>query len=78
MQEATLFIREGESNDKFRSHPKGQWSKRAFQILHNPAFKIFDLSLTIFLMLLAFLEKPTALNLNEHDENPLILSVSDY
>ena len=56
MQEAAIFIKEGEDNEKFNHHPKGRWSKLAFKILHHPAYYITHLIVTIFLMLLALAE----------------------
>ena len=58
LQEAALYVREGEDNDKFLSHPTGKWSKLAYKILHHPVFYVFDLLLCIMLMLLALIERP--------------------
>lgn len=71
LQEATLYVREGELNDKFYSHPTGRWSKIAYKILHHPIFHIFDLTLSILLMLLALIEKPPVFG-TESDEQPLV------
>ena len=60
MQEAAIYVREGEDNDKFFNHPEGRWSKLAFFILHHPAYYITHLLLTTLLMLLALLETPPA------------------
>jgi two pore calcium channel protein 1 len=64
-------VREGELNDKFYSHPTGQWSKLAYQILHHPVFHVFDLMLSILLMLLAIIEKPSVLGAKP-TEQPLV------
>ena len=56
MQEAAIFIKEGEDNEKFNHHPKGRWSKLAFKILHHPAYYITHLIVTVLLMLLALAE----------------------
>ena len=47
---------EGEDNEKFIHHPRGQWSKKAFEVLHHPAYYITHLIVTILLMLLALSE----------------------
>jgi two pore calcium channel protein 1 len=70
-EEAALYVREGELNDKFYSHPTGQWSKLAYQILHHPVFHVFDLMLSILLMLLAIIEKPSVLGAKP-TEQPLV------
>lgn len=70
-QEAALYIREGEDNDKFYCHPRGKWSKVAYKILHHPIFHIFDLVLSVLLMLLALIEKPAIFG-TEDDEKPIV------
>ena len=65
MQEAAIFVREGEDNAKFFHHPKGRWSKLAFFILHHPAYYITHLMLTTLLMLLALLETPPSRELDD-------------
>lgn len=64
-------MREGELNDKFYSHPTGRWSKLAYQILHHPVFHVFDLLLSIALMLLAVIEKPSVFG-DKSSEHPLV------
>ena len=76
-QEAALYVREGELNDKFYSHPTGQWSKLAYQILHHPVFHVFDLMLSILLMLLAIIEKPSVLGAKP-TEQPLVTVGQGY
>ena len=71
LQEAALYIREGEDNDKFYSHPTGKWSKIAYKILHHPAFHVFDLALSVLLMALALIEKPAVFGTGS-DEKPAI------
>ena len=56
MQEAAIYVKEGEDNEKFNHHPKGRWSKIAFKVLHHPAYYITHLIITILLMLLALSE----------------------
>ena len=58
LQEAALFVQEGEANDNFLSHLTGKWSKWAYKILRHPVFYVFDLLLCIMLMLLALIERP--------------------
>lgn len=70
-QEAALYVREGEDNDKFYCHPTGKWSKLAYKILHHPLFHAFDLALSVLLMLLALIEKPAVFG-TTHDEQPVV------
>lgn len=58
LQEAALYVQEGEANDNFLSHPTGKWSRRAYKILHHPVFHVFDLLLCTALILLALIERP--------------------
>lgn len=74
LQEAAIFVREGEDNAKFFHHPKGRWSKLAFFILHHPAYYITHLALTTLLMLLALLETPPSRDL-DHSAKIAIVSV---
>ena len=71
VQEAALYVREGEDNDKFYSHPTGKWSKIAYKILHHPVFHVFDLALSVLLMLLALIEKPAVFG-TDSDEKPVV------
>ena len=64
-------MREGELNDKFFNHPTGRWSKLAYKILHHPVFHVFDLLLSVALMLLALIEKPSVFG-SQSDEQPLV------
>lgn len=57
-QEAALYVREGEDNDKFFHHPTGKYSKLAYTILHHPVFYVTDLVTCVLLMLLILIEKP--------------------
>ena len=56
MQEAAIFVQEGEDDEKFVHHPIDRYSKLAFKILHHPAYYITHLIVTILLMLLALAE----------------------
>lgn len=73
-QEAALCIREGKDNDKFACHPTQKGSKMAYKILHHPIFHVFDLVLSVLLMLLALIENPTVLG-TKPDE-PTVVTVS--
>ena len=75
LQEAAIFVREGEDNAKFFHHPKDRWSKLAFFILHHPAYYITHLILTILLMLLALLETPPTSRKLDGSVRTAILSV---
>ncbi len=57
-QEAALYVREGEDNDKFYKHPKGNWSKRAYQVLHSTVYHVFNLCVCTLLLFLALMEHP--------------------
>ena len=56
LQEAAIYVQEGEDNEKFVHHPRNRQSKLAFKILHHPAYYITHLIVTILLMLLALAE----------------------
>ena len=56
LQEAAIYVQEGEDNEKFVHHPTNRQSKVAFKILHHPAYYITHLIVTILLMLLALAE----------------------
>lgn len=58
-------MREGEDNEKFASHPNGQFSKRAYNIVHNRVFYTLDLFATVLLLLLALVEDPPVVNIPE-------------
>lgn len=58
-EEAALYVREGEDNDKFPYHPRGKWSRHAYTVLHHPAYYITHLTVGILLMLLALIEQPS-------------------
>ena len=69
-QKAALYAQEGIQNDKFIWDPKGKWSKIAYKISHHPVFHVFDLGVSILLMLLALIEKPAVF-----DTDKLIVTV---
>ena len=74
-QEAALYVREGEDNDKFFHHPTGKWSKLAYSILHHPVFYVTDLVTCVLLMLLILIEKPDAsvFSVKKGDENAVVI-----
>ena len=77
IQEAALYVREGEDNAKFYHHPRGKWSKMAFKILHHPFYYICHLVVSVLLMLLAFIEDPRIGNSElSESHKKAILSVS--
>ena len=77
-QEAALYVREGEDNDKFIHHPTGRWSKLAYTIHHHPAFYISNLVTTILLLLLAFIEVPSIVDKQlSHMEKMTLTTVRD-
>ena len=71
LQEATIYLQEGKDNDLFKAHPQGRWSKLAYNILHHPAFYISDLVVSVLLMMLAILERPSVIKLD--DSRPLMI-----
>lgn len=58
MQEAALYVREGEDDAKFYHHPRNKWSKVAYEILHHPIYCTFHVLVCMLLLLLAFAETP--------------------
>ena len=65
VQDAALYVREGEDNEKFASHPNGWFSKKAYHIVHNPLFYTIDFIATVLLLLLALIEDPPVVNIPE-------------
>ncbi|XP_065889561.1 two pore channel protein 1-like isoform X2 [Dysidea avara] len=62
-QEAAIYLREGEENEKLYHHPSSVTSYWAYMVLHNPVYYIAEFAVSVLLMLLAFLEKPTFLDI---------------
>lgn len=58
MQEAALYVREGEDDAKFYQHPNSKWSKIAYDTLHHFTYRILHLTICVLLLLLAFAESP--------------------
>ena len=80
MQDAALYVHEGEKDAKIFHHPEGRWSRRAFKTLHHPAYCVFHLIASVALMLLAFIETPLTLFTLEgrhptHETDKSLLSV---
>ncbi|XP_019850067.1 PREDICTED: two pore calcium channel protein 1-like [Amphimedon queenslandica] len=59
-KKAALLIKEGKDNEKFELLPENKRSWIAYRILHNPFYYWLALILAVALMLLAFLEEPSA------------------
>lgn len=76
LQEAALYIHEGENNEKFASHPNGRLSKFAYHIVHSKWFYFTDFIATVLLMLLAFIEDPPVVNIPEEIKT-VVVTVSD-
>jgi len=61
-QEAAIYLQEGEENEKLYHHPSSAISYWAYKVLHNPVYYISEFVVSVILMFLAFLEKPTFLD----------------
>lgn len=69
IQEAALYVQEGEDDAKFYQHPNSKYSKLAYDIVHYPLYHILHLVVAVLLMLLAFAETP-AVGQGFLDDNP--------
>ncbi len=58
MQEAALFILEGEDDSKVYHHPTNKWSWKAYEIVHHRAYYLAHLLVCVGILLLAFGETP--------------------
>lgn len=58
MQEAALYVQEGEDDAKFYQHPDSRWSKIAYSTLHHYTYRILHLAICVLLLVLAFAESP--------------------
>nr|XP_045614492.1 two pore channel protein 1-like isoform X1 [Procambarus clarkii] len=56
--EASIFLEEGENNDKFNSHPRDRRALPAYIVTHNHWFYSLDLFAALLLMSLATVEPP--------------------
>jgi len=66
MQEAAIYLLEGLEDEDLDFHPTVKRSYKAYMIIHNRAYSISVFLVCILLMLLAFLEKPTFLDVSVH------------
>ncbi len=77
LQEAALYIREGEDDAKFYHHPDGVWAKRVYRILHYKLYYVLHFSVSILVLLLAFAETPSvAESLLDDNQKKTLVSVS--
>ncbi|GFV56391.1 two pore calcium channel protein 1 [Trichonephila clavipes] len=56
--EASIYLEEGENNDKFTFHPRSRDALPAYNLVHNQIFYCLDLAAAIALLSLALTEKP--------------------
>ncbi|KAK3785343.1 hypothetical protein RRG08_045569 [Elysia crispata] len=57
-QEASIFLEEGQNNDKFNTHPQSHEALPAYEVAHNHWFYSLDLLAAVLVMLLAACERP--------------------
>ena len=69
LQEAAIYVREGEDNDKFHEHPSGKRSKLAYSILHHPLYHVCSLLACTGLLLLTLFEQPAAISVQYGSTN---------
>ena len=58
-QEVKRYLEEGQVGERLDFHSKCKISSAGYLIIHNPIYNISQLLVGISLMLLAFLERPT-------------------
>ncbi|KAL4223541.1 Two pore calcium channel protein 1 [Mactra antiquata] len=56
--EASIYLQEGENNDKFYTHPRKLEALPAYAIAHNTWFHVLDLCAALLVLLLAACERP--------------------
>ncbi|KAG8190159.1 hypothetical protein JTE90_008693 [Oedothorax gibbosus] len=56
--EASIYLEEGDNNDKFIFHPRSRDALPAYTLVHNRIFYCIDLFTAVALLSLAFTEKP--------------------
>ncbi|XP_063218916.1 two pore calcium channel protein 1-like isoform X3 [Bacillus rossius redtenbacheri] len=56
--EASIFLEEGENNEKFDSHPHNPAALPAYLLVHNRWYYGLDMATSIVLLVLAFVEDP--------------------
>lgn len=71
-QEATIYLEEGENNEKFDTHPKSQADVPAYLIAHHPFFHVVDILASLLLLSLAVIEKPAV----NHIQVPIYIHAS--
>ncbi|XP_038058978.1 two pore calcium channel protein 1-like [Patiria miniata] len=57
-QEAAIYLKEGENNHNFSTHPKSQDALPAYILVHNVWFYMMDFTAAILLLGLALCERP--------------------
>lgn len=62
LQEAAIYVKEGEDNDKFYSHPNDKRSKLAYAILHYHGYNVVCLLVCVGLLFLTLFEEPAAID----------------
>ena len=63
-KEAAIFLEEGENNDKFSHHPRSKDALPAYLLVHNKWFHLMDLTASLILLGLGFIEKPSVDSIN--------------
>eukprot|EP00731_Ephydatia_muelleri_P023032 Em0015g615a len=61
-EEAAIYVKEGEDNDKFYSHPNDKRSKLAYAILHHHGYNLVCLLVCVGLLFLTLFEEPAAID----------------
>ena len=64
LQNAAIYLLEGESNDNFAGHPQGWWSSAAFDVVHNEVYQYIQLAVSLLLMGLAIIEHPSYVSID--------------
>ena len=67
LQNAALYITEGEKDNVFYHHPEDKPGVLSFYIIHHPVYHFTHLICTILLMLLALIERPSVLAIDEEE-----------
>ena len=59
MQEATIYLKEGANYEHLSYHPSDARRYIAYKVIHHPVYYVTEVLVCVMLMLLAFLEDPT-------------------
>ena len=59
MQEANIYLIEGVNYEHLSYHPSDARKYRAYRVIHYPLYYVTEVLVCVLLMLLAFLEEPT-------------------